>query len=872
MGIRGWAWNRCWLLLPLVVWTAVEGVSWGAESVDVSSLDLSKMTSGWGQAQASKSLAGEPLRLRGREFASGVATHAPSKMRINLAGQGDRFTSVVGVDDSADGNGGVRFQVVADGEVVWESGRLSGTAEPEALDVDVRGVKVLELRVADGGDGAGYDHADWANAKVSVAGSTDSIEAIEPYEVIRIGGDAFPLAFIVGDDGRLYQAALGEAVENATPPRTAEAYPQGGYGYVFEPALQVVHADGDRSTSLAYVAHRTESIDAATDLVEIDLRDTVFPLDVTLSFRVHRASGAGDAGVVEQWVTITNGEDGPITLERMASASLVLPAEQTTLMHFHGDWNDEMNPVVEKLTPGMKVVDSKLGVRAHQLVSPSFIVGLDGEPAENTGRVLGGTLAWSGSFQAAFDHTGKQVRALCGVNPYASEYQIAAGESFVTPTMIWAWSDQGLGKMSRSLHRWAREHGLREGDTPRDTLLNNWEATGFDFDAERITNLFGPAKEMGIELFLLDDGWFGKMHPRLSDNAGLGDWEPNRERFPKGMAPVAEAAIDRGLRFGIWIEPEMVNPRSELYERHPEWVIRQPRREPELQRNQMILDLTRPEVFDFEWGVIERTLGVEGVTCAKWDANRYVTQPGSSYLPAERQMHLWIDYTRQLYKLMAQTAEAFPKTELMLCSGGGGRVDYGALRYFHEFWPSDNTDAVRRVTMQWDYSYFFPSIAMSSHVSRMGERPLHFATAVAMSAKYGMDIDVAELTDEEMTICRQAIAAYKSIREVVQLGDLYRVESPHDSSRCVIDFVAEDGKRAAAFVFQLKKDEPRPVKLMGLDPKTAYSVHEVHPAPGRPVLADDGATKTGAELMEVGFATATADAVQATMVELIAIE
>lgn len=859
--------NAALLSLSLVILTVAPRLANGAQSVAVSSLDLSKMTSGWGAAQAGKSLVGKPLSMRGRTFQGGVATHAPSKLRINLAGQGDRFTSVVGVDDSAEGNGGVGFQVVADGRVVWESGRLSGKDDSKTVDVDVRGVKILELRVNDGGDGGGYDHADWADAKVTVSGPSQGIKAIEPYEIIRIGGDGFPLTLIVGDDGRLYQAALGEEVKNATPPRAAEAYPQGGDGYVFEPALQFVHADGDRSTALAYVGHRKESIDDVTDLVEIDLRDTAFQLEVSLSFRVHK-----ETGIVEQWTTITNGESGPITLERMASASLVLPVEKTTLMHFHGDWIDEMNPVVEKLTPGMKVVDSKLGVRAHQFVSPSFVIGLDGEPAENSGRVLGGTLAWSGSFQAAFDHTGKQIRALCGVNPYSSEYQLSAGESFVTPTMIWAWSDKGLGAMSRSLHRWAREHGLRDGDTPRDTLLNNWEATGFDFDEERITNLFGPAKEMGIELFLLDDGWFGNKHPRLSDNAGLGDWAPNRERFPNGMAPVAEAAIDRGLRFGIWIEPEMVSPRSELYEEHPDWVIRQPQREPELQRNQMILDLTRPEVLDFEWGVIEQTLGVPGVTCAKWDANRYVTQPGSSHLPADKQTHLWIDYTRQLYKLMAKTAEKFHDTELMLCSGGGGRVDYGALPYFHEFWPSDNTDAVRRVTMQWDYSYFFPSIAMCSHVSRMGERPLHFATAVAMSAKYGMDIDVAELTTEEMAVCRQAIAAYKSIREVVQLGDLYRVESPHDSSRCVIDFVAPDRKRAVAFVFQLKYGEPQPVKLAGLDAAATYRVHEAHPQPGRAALDDEYATKTGAELMEFGLKVTTVDAVQATVIELTVVE
>jgi alpha-galactosidase len=422
--------------------------------------------------------------------------------------------------------------------------------------------------------------------------------------------------------------------------------------------------------------------------------------------------------------------------------------------------------------------------------------------------------------------------------------------------------------MSRKLHAWARDFGLRDGHEPRAVLLNNWEATGFDFDFNRIVGLYDPAKEIGTELFLLDDGWFANKYPRIDDRAGLGDWEPNRKRLPNGLAPLAQEALKRGLRFGIWIEPEMVNPKSELFEKHPDWVIRQPKRELELQRNQLTLDITRPEVQEFEWKVIQGALGVPGVSYGKWDCNRYLTQPGSSWLGPDRQSHLWIDYVHALYALMDRTVKTFPKTELMLCSGGGGRVDYGALRYFHEFWPSDNTDPVRRVTMQWDYSYFFPAMTLSSHVTHWGKRPMHFACSVAMSGRFGMDLDLAKLPAEDKAICAGAIRAYKGIREVTQIGNLYRLERPHNEARGALNFVSPDQSRAAVFVFQLKDGQAQPVRPQGLDPAKRYVIRELNPAPGRSSIAQEGKTLTGEEIMRDGITPSCSKALEACVVEL----
>lgn len=683
-------------------------------------------------------------------------------------------------------------------------------------------------------------------------------------EKISLETANFAINFDVREDGRLYQEKIGEPgrVEIGKFTRWDEAYPQAGDGFVWEPALQLVHSDGNTSSDLRFQEVTRANEGEGRELVKIKLRDNAYPLDVTLCFRLYQ-----QRDVIEQWVEIRNGESGTVVLERMASSSAIFPSN-LFLTHFYGNWCKEMQQsTTEKLSPGQKILDSKLGVRTHRCRNPNFILSLDGPPEEESGRVLAGSLAWSGNFQFVFDGDGAGNRVLCGVNPFASSYQLKPNETFTTPAMIWVWSSNGLGEMSRKFHAWARDFGIRNGHTPRTVLLNNWEATLFNFDQKRIADLFPPASDIGTELFLLDDGWFGDKHPRLDDVAGLGDWMPNPRRFPNGMEPLAAEAMKNGLRFGIWIEPEMVNPKSELFEKHPDWVIRQPKRELELQRQQLVLDLTRPDVQEFEWNAIRNILSTPGISYAKWDCNRYITQPGSSYLSPEKQSHLWIDYTHALYRLMEKTAKHFPNTELMLCSSGGGRVDYGALRYFDDFWPSDNTDAAARVPMQWDYSYFFPVIATASHVTHMGNRPMHFACAVAMSARFGMDLDLLKLSPEDKAICSGAISAYKRIRASTQLGDLYRLERPHDAARGALNYVSPDRSQGVLFVFQLKDGQPDPVRPKGLEPSKRYTITELNPLPGRAPLLLEGKTRTGEEIMRDGISPSCAKAMEACVVE-----
>jgi alpha-galactosidase len=834
-----------------------------AETVWLSSLDLSQMTTGWSTAKADRGITGSPISIHGEKYTYGVGTHATSKFRVKLGGNAKRFTAQVGVDDSAVGQGSVEFLVIGDEKELWRSGVLKGGEAAKPVVVNLAGIQTLVLRVTDGGDGESNDHADWADAKIEMNPGSPLPVALPPYEMFSLRTRSFAVSFQAGDDGRLYQHPIGADDADGKLQRDDEFYPQAGDGYVWEPALQVIHADGNTSTALVYngLTQTNESADIA--LTRIQLHDPAYPFEVTLCFRTHH-----DEDVIEEWTEIRHHESGPVTLQRMASTSLLLTTN-VYLTHFFGDWGKEMlAPITEQLTPGIKVLDSKLGVRAGQFQNPSFILALNGKATETNGEVLAGSLAWSGSFQCEFDDNNEGIRALCGVNPFASAYHLKPGEIFTTPKMIWVWSANGLGEMSRKLHSWARDFGMRDGHKTRAVLLNNWEATGFNFDFNRIVGLYDPANALGVELFLLDDGWFGNKYPRVNDHAGLGDWQPNRSRLPDGLAPLASEAVKRGLRFGIWTEPEMVNPNSELFHEHPDWVIRQPKRELELQRNQLVLDLTRPAVQKFEWNTIRSILSVPDISYAKWDCNRYLTQPGSSYLAPDRQSELWIDYVHALYALMGRTAKAFPDTELMLCSGGGGRVDYGALKYFDEFWPSDNTDPVARVLMQWDYSYFFPPMAIASHVTLSGNRPMHFACSVAMSACLGMDLDLTRLPAQDKATLTGAITAYKKIRDVIATGDLYRLEDPHQGYRGALDFVSPDRSRAVVFAFQLQDGQIAPVYPQGLDRARRYTIHELNPAPGRAAMAQEGQTLTGEQLMRDGIMPSCSKTLEACVMEL----
>jgi alpha-galactosidase len=635
------------------------------------------------------------------------------------------------------------------------------------------------------------------------------------------------------------------------------SYTPAGTWNFSEPAIQVKHADGNPSLELKYVSHKKEIIDANTSVTSILLKDPVYPFEVTLFYKVWTKEN-----IIEQWTTIKHKEKKPVLLQKYASANLYFAGKDFYLTSFQGEYLKEMQPAETKLLQGIRTIDSKLGTRAMLLQTPNFMLSFGKPASENEGTVMLGQLAWSSNFKLDFEiDSHKNLRLIAGINSFASEYALAPNETFKTPSLIYALSNNGTGEASRNLHDWARKYRLLDGQGERLTLLNNWEATYFDFDENKISDLFKDAKDLGVDLFLLDDGWFGNKYPRNNDEAGLGDWQENKKKLPSGLGYLVKEAKKEGIKFGIWIEPEMVNPKSELYEKHPDWVIKQPQRPEIYYRNQMVLDMSNPEVQDFVFGIVDN-LFVKNPELAfiKWDCNAVIYNSYSSYLNKKGlpQSNLYVDYTEGLYKVLQRIRAKYPKVPMMLCSGGGGRGDYELLKYFTEFWPTDDTEPLERIFVQWDYSYFFPSIATDNHVTDWGKQPLKFRVDVASMGKLGFDIVAGKLDEKDKLFCKQAIANYNSFKDVVWHGAMYRLVNPHENDIAALMYVNPDKSKAIVFNYLVNNRfnltaTKRPVVLNGLNPKKKYTIKEINLYPGQtPSIASDK-VYTGDFLMKAGF-------------------
>jgi alpha-galactosidase len=681
---------------------------------------------------------------------------------------------------------------------------------------------------------------------------TGNLFALSKQIVIETSHTA--LVLNVGSNQRVTQSYLGKKLNPATYPSGGrEVYLTAGMDNQFEPAIRLVHNDGNPSLELKYVSHTTTRTDEVVQ-TDIVLKDPVYPVEVTLHYAAYYNSD-----VIKSWAGIQHREKKPVMLTEYASSLLHFNGEEYWLTQFHGDWAREVNVVEEKLSNGIKSLESKLGTRTNFYQTQAFFLSLNEKSTETTGELIAGTLAWTGNFKYTFEvdqRNGLRVRA--GINAFASEYFAEPGETFTTPAFIFTWTDQGKGQASRNLHNWARNYGVLDGNKPRLTLLNNWEATHTTFDEKRLVELFDEGKKLGIDLFLLDDGWFGNAFPRNDDKAGLGDWQEDKKKLPSGLGYLVREAANKGIKFGIWLEPEMVNPKSELYQKHPDWILKLPNREENYGRNQLVLDLVNPQVQEFVFKVVDDMMTKDpGIAFIKWDCNRSMTNAYSPYLK-EKQSHLYIAYTQGLYKVMERIRVKYPHLPIMLCAGGGGRTDYGALKYFTEFWPSDNTDGLERVYIQWGYSYFFPSNTISAHVTSMGkQQTLKFRTDVAMMGKMGYDIRVNNFTPQELQFSQEAVKNYKRISETIWFGNLYRLVSPYEESRAVLMYVAENKSKAILFNYQLqsrRKDIFGRVKLQGLDPQKKYRFREINLFPDtKAANPDNDKVLTGEYLMNIGL-------------------
>ena len=630
----------------------------------------------------------------------------------------------------------------------------------------------------------------------------------------------------------------GEMLEN-------EEFPGWGGTRFYEPALKITRADGNRDLVLHYASEHI-----AGNELTINLRDIVDPIEVALQYRVDPATG-----IIARSAAIRNGTQQAIKIESAQSASWYLPrGDGYRLSYLSGRWAAETQLNQEPVHEGMKVLESRLGHTGHNL-NPWFAIDT-GDANEIDGRVWFGALAWSGNWRISVEQTPyRQVRITGGLNTFDFSYTLKPGESLETPAFYGGFTQSGFGEASRLLHNLERSeiepHGIKARVRP--VLYNSWEATEFNVTEAGQKALAEKAAKLGIELFVIDDGWFGK---RNTDHAGLGDWVVNPAKFPNGLKPLISYVNGLGMDFGLWVEPEMVNPDSDLYRAHPDWVMNFPGRPRSELRNQLVLNLARTDVRDYIFQVLDKLATDYNIRYFKWDMNRIFAEPGWPEVAPEEQKELWVRYVWNLYDIMARLRAAHPNLEIESCSGGGGRVDLGVLRYVDEVWPSDNTEAFDRLRIQEGFSEAYAAKFMSAWVTDVPNQngrstSLTYRFLVAMQGALGVGANLNKWSAEESQLASRMIGLDKRIRQTVQFGDLYRLLSPRVSDTTANEYVAADGRQAVLFAFRHSQQynrAPPTLRLHGLNDRLIY---RVEPMDGK--LIGGARRLSGAYLMNNGL-------------------
>jgi alpha-galactosidase len=600
-------------------------------------------------------------------------------------------------------------------------------------------------------------------------------------------------------------------------------YPGWGGRYYNEPALKVTLASGVRDLVLKYASQEIRG-----DTLEIRLKDIQYDLFVKLTYKVFPKED-----VIRKQAEIENRTPQLVTVESAQSGAWYVPAgEGYRLTYLTGRWAGETQLTREPILPGKKVLESRRGNTSHQL-NPWFAIDARGEADEEHGRVWFGALGWSGNWKLVVEDTppAHQVRVTGGYNDFDFSWPLAPGESLSTPPYYGGFSSQGFGEASRLLHRFERDEILPDRAHPRvrPVLYNSWEATEFNVNEAGQKALAEKAAKIGVELFVMDDGWFGK---RNDDHAGLGDWYVNPQKFPNGLKPLISYVNSLGMDFGLWFEPEMVNPDSDLYRQHPDWAMNFPGRSRSEARNQLVLNMARQDVKEYIFGVLDKMLSENNIKYIKWDMNRHFGEPGWPEASLAEQKEIWVKYVRNVYEIIDRLRARHPSLEIESCSGGGGRVDLGILERVNEVWTSDNTEAFDRLGIQEGFSLAYAPKIMSAWVTdvpNMNGRstPLQYRFLVAMQGALGIGSNLNKWSAEDFALATRMVSTYKSIRETVQQGDLYRLFSPREGELTANQYVSADGKQTVLFAFLHSQQYLRPaptVCLRGLEDKAAYRI------------------------------------------------
>lgn len=637
-----------------------------------------------------------------------------------------------------------------------------------------------------------------------------------------------------------------------------QEYPGYGSGDFRQPAYQVQLANGTTVTEAEYVRHRiysgkpkleglpavyTEQDDEA-DTLELELFDRVSGLTIYLSYTVMKAFDA-----ISRSVSFRNDSKENMTLLRAMSASVDMDHSRYDLLHLHGAWARERHVQRRRLSPGMQGIESRRGSSSHN--HNPFLALLSEGAGEEFGEVYGFSLVYSGSFSAQVEvDQYDTTRVTMGLNPFDFTWLLEPGQSFQTPEAVMVFSAEGLGGMSRRYHKMYRTRLCRGQfrDATRPVLVNNWEATYFNFNADKIEQIASAGRDLGIELFVLDDGWFGK---RNDDTTSLGDWVVDKNKLPDGLEDLVKRVRGLDMEFGLWFEPEMISPDSDLYRQHPDWCLHVEGRRRTEGRQQLILDFSRQEVGDAVADMVRGILRSAPITYVKWDMNRNMTEIGSAALPPERQRETAHRYMLGLYRVMEQLTTEFPHILFESCSGGGGRYDPGMLYYMPQTWTSDNSDAVSRLKIQYGTSLVYPLSSMGAHVSAVPNHQVHRNTSLrtrghaAMSGNFGYELDLTAFSEQEKEEVREQVKLYKEIRHLVQFGDFYRLRNPFEGNEAAWTIVSEDRSEAVLYYFRILSEANEPIRwlrTMGLDPEGDYKCLE------------DGNIYGGDRLMNAGLA------------------